>query len=194
MDSIGLYWIGKDSMKRFQWSSSDNIFTLPDVHLTSATLLRRNFWKYHFHWKVLGIEFWLFYWKTTFSFRIYRYVCQLILNVHVGSEMHIVLHQKWGHACRPHNVSLWIGFKIIQITKLSQPVFARDQFTKAQKRKSGAFRSAAVIMNELQRSIEGWEVITWSVAIKSTKILYLPTWLYPGIQASAWLKMLSVQT
>lgn len=32
-----------------------------------------------------------------------------------------------------------------------------DQFTKAQKRKSGAFRSAAVIMNELQRSIEGWE-------------------------------------
>ncbi|PFX16973.1 Son of sevenless-like 1 [Stylophora pistillata] len=32
-----------------------------------------------------------------------------------------------------------------------------DQFTKAQKRKSGAFRSAAVIMNELQRNIEGWE-------------------------------------
>ena len=194
MISIGLYWIGRDSMKRFQWSPSDNIFTLPDVHLTSATLLRCNFWKYHFHWKVLGIEFWLFYWKTTFSFRIYRFVCQLILNVHVGSEMHIVLHQKWGHAGWPHNVSLWIGFKIIQITKLSQPVFGRDQFTKAQKRKSGAFRSAAVIMNELQRSIEGWEVITWSVAIKSTKILYLPTWLYPGIQASAWLKMLSVQT
>ena len=99
--------------------------------------------------------------------------------------MHIVQHQKWGHAGRPNNVSIWIVFKIIQITKLSQPVFGRDQFTKAQKRKSGAFRSAAVIMNELQRSIEGWEVITWSVAIKNTKILYLPTWLYPGIQASA---------
>ena len=40
-----------------------------------------------------------------------------------------------------------------------QICFGRDQFTKAQKRKSGAFRSAAVIMNELQRSIEGWEVI-----------------------------------
>ena len=144
--------------------------------------------------EVLGIEFCLFYWKTMFSFRIYRYVCQLILNVHVGSEMHIVQHQKWGHAGQPHNVSIWVVFKIIQITKLSQPVFGRDQFTKAQKRKSGAFRSAAVIMNELQRSIEGWEVITWSVAIKSTKILYLPTWLYPGIQASAWLKMLSIQT
>ena len=121
MDSIGLYWIGRDSIKRLQWSPSDNISTLPDVHLTSATLLRRNFWKYYFHWKVLGIEFWLFYWKTTFSFRIYRYVCQLILNVHVDSEMHIVQHQKWGHAGRPHNVSLWIVFKIIQVTKWSQP-------------------------------------------------------------------------
>ena len=35
----------------------------------------------------------------------------------------------------------------------------RDKFTRAQKRKSGAFRSAAVIMNELQRNIDGWEVI-----------------------------------
>ena len=34
----------------------------------------------------------------------------------------------------------------------------RDKFTRAQKRKSGAFRSAAVIMNELQRNIDGWEV------------------------------------
>lgn len=90
MDSEGLYWIGRDSIKRFQWSPSDNIFTLPDVHLTSATLQPHDFWQYYFHQKVLGIEFCLFYWKTMFSFRIYRYVCQLILNVHVGSEMHVV--------------------------------------------------------------------------------------------------------
>lgn len=32
-----------------------------------------------------------------------------------------------------------------------------DKFSRAQKRKSGAFRSAAVLMNELQRNIEGWE-------------------------------------
>ena len=34
----------------------------------------------------------------------------------------------------------------------------RDNFSRAQKRKSGAFRSAAVIMNELQKNIDGWEV------------------------------------
>lgn len=32
-----------------------------------------------------------------------------------------------------------------------------DKFSRVQKRKSGAFRSAAVIMNELQRNIDGWE-------------------------------------
>ncbi|XP_029189589.2 son of sevenless homolog 1-like [Acropora millepora] len=32
-----------------------------------------------------------------------------------------------------------------------------DNFSRAQKRKSGAFRSAAVIMNELQKNIDGWE-------------------------------------
>jgi len=37
-------------------------------------------------------------------------------------------------------------------------IITRDKFTRAQKRKSGAFRSAAVIMNELQRNIDGWEV------------------------------------
>jgi len=36
----------------------------------------------------------------------------------------------------------------------------RDKLTRAQKRKSGAFRSAAVMMNELQRNIDGWEVST----------------------------------
>ena len=33
-----------------------------------------------------------------------------------------------------------------------------DSFSRAQKRKSGAFRSAAVVMSELQKNIDGWEV------------------------------------
>lgn len=32
-----------------------------------------------------------------------------------------------------------------------------DSFSRAQKRKSGAFRSAAVVMSELQKNIDGWE-------------------------------------
>ena len=36
--------------------------------------------------------------------------------------------------------------------------FSRDQFSKAQKRKSGILKSAASVMNELQRNIDGWEV------------------------------------
>ena len=38
----------------------------------------------------------------------------------------------------------------------------RENFSRAQKRKSGAFRSAAGVMNELQKNIDGWEVsIVW---------------------------------
>lgn len=36
----------------------------------------------------------------------------------------------------------------------------RDKFSKAQKRKSGILKSAASVMNELQRNIDGWEVST----------------------------------
>ena len=159
MDSIGLYWIGRDSMKRFQWSPSDNIFTLPDVHLTSATLLHHNFWKYHFHWKVLGIEFWLFYWKTTFSFRIYRYVCQLILNVHVGGEMHIVLHQKWGHAGWPHNVSLWIGFKSFRLLNCHNLFLVG---TSSQKRRKG---------NQELSDQQLWSWMNYREALKDGRLL-----------------------
>ena len=159
MDSIGLYWIGRDSMKRFQWSPSDNISTLPDVHLTSATLLGHNFWKYYYHWKVLGIEFWLFYWKTTFSFRIYRYVCQLILNVHVGSEMHIVLHQKWGHAGRPHNVSLWIGFKSFRLLNCHNLFLVG---TSSQKRRKG---------NQELSDQQLWSWMNYREALKDGRLL-----------------------
>ena len=162
MDSIGLYWIGRDSIKRFRWSPSHNIFTLPDVHLTSATLLRHNFWKYYFHWKVLGIEFWLFYWKNTFSFRIYRYVCQLILNVRVGSEMHIVQHQKWGRAGRPHNVSLWIVFKIIQVTKWSQPTNLFLVGTSSQKHRKG---------NQELSDQQLWSWMNYREALKDGRLL-----------------------
>ena len=45
------------------------------------------------------------------------------------------------------------------IFNISYSLYFRDfKFGRAQKRKSGAFRSAAVQMNELQRNIDGWEV------------------------------------
>lgn len=51
----------------------------------------------------------------------------------------------------------------------------RDKFTRAQKRKSGAFRSAAVIMNELQRNIDGWEV-------RQCLLVTLPQLIVEGIK------------
>lgn len=172
MESIGQHFYPS-------WCSSDFCYSLAS-----------RFWQYYFHWKVLGIEFCLFYWKTMFSFRIYRYVCNLILNVHVGSEMHIVLHQKWGHAGRPHNVSLWIGFKSFRLLNCHNLFLVG---TSSQKRRKG---------NQELSDQQLWSWMNYREALKDgrllldllPKILYLPTWLYPGIQASAWLKMLSVQT
>jgi len=78
--------------------------------------------------------------------------CQECGNSHTTKtrvKYHVLLH-----------LGFWKGFTFTFI-------ITRDKFTRAQKRKSGAFRSAAVIMNELQRNIDGWEVRQCTLLILS---------------------------